>query len=130
MFSSNSFAFVDVLDKGADASYVRQTILAQNIANVDTPFYKRSEVEFSEVLKRELLNTNKRDVTGAVRAVDKSRLAPKVFEDMSNYSYRIDRNNVDVDTENVEIASEQLRYQAITTMVSNSFARFNVVTNS
>lgn len=130
MFSSNAFAFVNVLDKGADASYIRQNILAHNIANVDTPNYKRSEVEFSEILKRELIHTHKRDVAGAVRAVDPKDLKARVFEDMSNFSYRVDRNNVDVDTENVEIASEQLRYQMITTMVTNSFARFKVVTGS
>lgn len=130
MFSSNAFAFVDVLGKGADASFVRQGVLAHNIANVNTPNYKRSEVEFSEILKRELIHTHKRDVVRAVRAVDKTDLAPTVYEDMSNFSYRIDRNNVDIDTENMEITSEQLRYQTITTMITNQFNRFKVVTGS
>lgn len=130
MFSSNAYSFVNVMDKAADASYVRQTVLAHNIANVDTPNYKRSEVEFSAILERELIHTHARDVAQAVRKVDTSRLKSMVYEDSSNFSYRIDRNNVDVDTESMEITSEQLRYQTITTSISNMFQRFKVVTGS
>lgn len=130
MFSTNGFAFVNMLGKGADASFERQQVLAHNIANVNTPNYKRSELTFEKIFERELRQTRAKDVAGAIRNVDLSDLKGEVYEDMSNFSYRIDRNNVDIDTENVEIASEQLRYQTITTMISNSIARFKVVAGS
>ena len=130
MFSSDSFANINMMDRAADASYVRQTVLAHNLANVDTPNYKRSEVDFQSVLERELKNTHTNDPVVAVKRLDGSRLKPKVYEDMSNFSYRIDRNNVDVDTESMEIASEQLRYQLITTAITNAFGRFKIVTNA
>lgn len=130
MFSSDSFAFVNMLDRAADASYIRQNVLAHNLANVDTPTYKRSEVDFQSVLERELYNTHTREAHSAVKRLNLSRLKPKVYEDMSNFSYRTDRNNVDVDTESMEIASEQLRYQLITTAVSDEVKRFKVVTGS
>lgn len=130
MLSSNAFSFVNVMDKAADASYTRQTVLAHNIANVDTPNYKRSEVEFSKILERELKNTHARNLGAAVRRVDPKDLKATVFEDMSNFSYRIDRNNVDVDTESMEITSEQLRYQTVTTSITNMFQRFKIVTGS
>lgn len=130
MFSSDAFAYVNMLDRAADASYVRQGILAHNLANVDTPTYKRSDVDFQNILEKKLLATHQRDVAGAVKKLDISKVKPRIYEDHSNFSYRIDRNNVDVDTENVEIASEQLRYQMITTLATGTFARFNVVLNS
>ena len=39
------------------------------------------------------------------------------------YNYRLDGNNVDVDVENVELASEQLRYQLLSDSVTQEFSR-------
>ena len=39
-----------------------------------------------------------------------------------SYSYRLDENNVDMHTENVELASEQIRYKGITDSISQEFA--------
>jgi len=49
------------------------------------------------------------------------------YTDSSNYSYRLDRNNVDVDTEQVELASEQLRYEMLTTSINEEFNRMKLV---
>ena len=54
MFNSNVFKYADVLNKAADASWLRQQTIANNIANVDTPDYKRQDVDFESVLEREL----------------------------------------------------------------------------
>ena len=48
---------------------------------------------------------------------DLSGLNVSTYTDSSNYSYRLDRNNVDPDTENVELASETIRYQALTNSI-------------
>ena len=42
-------------------------------------------------------------------------------------SYRMDENNVDIDTENVELASEQLRYQTEIQSVTMDFTRLKTV---
>ena len=46
MIGSDAFSFVNVLDKAADASWRRNEVIANNIANVDTPDFKRSDVTF------------------------------------------------------------------------------------
>ena len=46
---------------------------------------------------------------------------------LQNYSYRLDRNNVDPDTENVELASETIRYQALTNSITSDFTRMQAV---
>ena len=48
------FGYVDVLKSAADASWTREQALTNNIANVDTPNYKRQDVEFSSYLKSAL----------------------------------------------------------------------------
>ena len=47
----------------------------------------------------------------------------QIYTDSVNYSYRLDGNNVDIDTENVELASEQIRYDALTTSINSEFSR-------
>ena len=54
-------------------------------------------------------------------------LNPSVYTDLTNYSYRLDGSNVDIDSEEVEYASEQIRYQGITAGINNQFSRMKSV---
>ena len=119
MINSNAFSYINVLDRAADASWTRETVIGNNIANVDTPGYKRQDVAFEDVLKRELKSSKYDTLQKAVDNVSLNKLEGRT------YSYRLDGNNVDIDTENVELASEQLRYQTLTSAVSNEFTRMN-----
>ena len=62
-----------------------------------------------------------------MNAVNLSRLNPDVYTDHGGYSYRLDGNNVDIDTEQVELASEQIKYQALTTSITSEFQRLQSV---
>lgn len=132
MIRSNAFDYVNLLDKAADASWQRETLISNNIANADTPTYKRKDIEFSSILEKELKATDANSLDQAVKSVDYNddKLNGYIYTDEANYSYRIDKNNVDIDTENVELASEQLRYQALTTAISGEFSRFKAVLSS
>ncbi|MCR4798251.1 MAG: flagellar basal body rod protein FlgB [Lachnospiraceae bacterium] len=130
MINSDAFSYINVLDKAADASYKRETIIANNIANAATPTYKRKDLEFQELLEKELKATGYRDIDQAVKNVRLSSLNPDVYTDYPGFSYRIDKNNVDIDTENVELASEQLRYQTITTGINQEFQHFKTAIGS
>ena len=44
MFQSSVFNYVNVLDKAADASWLRNEAISNNIANATTPNYKRQDV--------------------------------------------------------------------------------------
>lgn len=123
MFSTNAYNYINVLNKAADASWLREQTIANNLANVDTPGYKRREVDFQSVLRRELGNMKYVTLDEKVDHVDLSRLNAYTYRDAVNYSYRIDRNNVDVDTENVELASEKIRYDALADSMTQEFSR-------
>ena len=130
MVNSDTFAYVSLMDKVADASWMRLSVISNNIANGDTPYYKRSDVSFQDILENEITKTKYSSIDNAVKSMDYNDLEPYIYIDADNYSYRLDRNNVDIDTENVELASEQLRYQAITTAINNEFSRFDTVTRA
>lgn len=123
MLQSNAFSYINVLDRAADASWIREKAIANNVANVDTPGYKRKDVEFQNILEHELKSTKHRSLQEAVDNVSLKRLESRSYTDHAAFSYRLDGNNVDIDTENVELASEQLRYQALTTAVNQDFVR-------
>lgn len=127
MLNSNAFGYVDVLTKAADASWTRETLIANNIANVDTVGYKRQDLDFESVLRAELGAGDYKSLDEKIRNANLSKLRAKVYTDHSGYSYRIDDNNVDIDVENVELASEQLKYQALTHSLSSEFERMKTV---
>ena len=129
MIASDAFSYVNLIDFAADASYQRETLIMNNIANNDTPGYKRQEYEFASILRKELLGTHERTLDKAVDKLDNDGNHVDGFEytDYENFSYRLDGNNVDMDTENVELASEQLRYQSLMTSLNNEFGRFKTV---
>ena len=134
MLSTDAFNYVNVLDKAADASWSRENILTNNIANVNTwgfksstPGYKRKDLNFENTLKTELGRCKHESLDSKMKDVDLSRLNPSVYVDSSNYSYRLDGSNVDIDTEEVELASEQIRYQGITAGINGQFDRMRSV---
>lgn len=129
MISSDAFGFLNALDNTADVSWQRQTLIMNNIANDDTPGYKRQDIEFESVLRNELLATHERSLERAVNKLDDddNHVEGIEYTDYKNYSYRLDGNNVDMDTENVELASEQLRYQTLMTSITNEVNRFKSV---
>ena len=127
MFSSNVFNYINVLDKAADASWLRTQTLAHNLSNVDTPYYKRKDVDFQSVLKQELGNMKYTTLVSKIDHADLSHLEVSTYVDSANYSYREDHNNVDVDTENVELASEAIRYNALTDSMTREFSSIRSV---
>ncbi len=126
MISSTAFNYVNVLTKAADASWKRENVISNNIANVDTPGYKRKDLNFEGVLSEELGRCKHKSLDSKINELDYSNLSANVFTDHQNYSYRLDKNNVDIDTENVELASEQIKYQALTGSISSQFERMRI----
>lgn len=130
MFTTNAvFDYTNILDKAADASWMRENVITNNIANIDTPGYKRQDVDFESVLQKALGKTKYSSLDKKVRELnqDLGKLTTTSYTDAANYSYRLDRNNVDENTENAELASESLRYQLLTTAITNNFSRMQTV---
>lgn len=127
MFSTDAFSYINVLDKAADASWTRENLIANNIANAQTPGYKRQDLDFQSLLKKEISNYKYTSLDKKVNRLDLSKLNPQVYTDHAGYSYRLDENNVDIDTEQVELATEQINYQALTSSITSEFERLQAV---
>ena len=127
MLNSSAFNYINVLDKAADASWIRNEVIANNIANVNTPGYKRQDVNFEDQLRKAMKNSRYRSIDEKVDNIDLDRLNPVTYRDHSSLSYRLDGNNVDIDTENVELASNQIRYQGLTDSITKHFEGLQLV---
>lgn len=122
MINSNIYNYINVLDKAADASWIRNEVISNNIANATTPNYKRKDVEFEEYLREELAGAESSTLAATVTGVEMGHLDARSYTDMAELSYRLDGNNVDIDTENVELASNQIKYNALLDSISHQFS--------
>ncbi|MFZ5898485.1 MAG: flagellar basal body rod protein FlgB [Bacillota bacterium] len=86
-----------LLRRGLDAQALRQKASAKNIANIDTPGYKKERVVFEQVLDHALKG-------GAAAGAE-----PRVVRD-SRPSLRADGNNVDLEEEMIELSTNSLLY--------------------
>lgn len=127
MINTNVFDYINVLDKAADASWLRNEALSNNIANADTPCYKRQDVAFEAELQKALGNCRYESTDSKVQKLKSSRLRPQVYTDYSDYSYRLDGNNVDIENENVMLAENQLKYQGLMASISQEFQNLETV---
>jgi flagellar basal-body rod protein FlgB len=93
----------------------RQSAISDNIANIDTPGYRRKDVPFETELRRalaqgsqSLTTTDPRHLTsggsfGSSNGIQSAQMLS---------SSRRDGNDVDIDQEMVDLAETQMRYQA------------------
>ena len=127
MIQTNAFDYINVLDRAADAAWQRNEAISNNIANVDTPGYKRQDVAFKSVLQQALGNNRYESMDDKVANVDLSRLRGRAYLDYANYSYRLDGNNVDIENENVMLAENQLKYQGLISSINQEFTNLKTV---
>ncbi len=126
MSTTNMFSYVNVLDKAADASWLRNQAISNNIANVDTPGYKRQDVAFEAELTRMLNKVEYDSMDARVYNMQLSKIEPRVYTDAYDFSYRLDGNNVDIDTENVYMAQNQVTYNGLITCMQNEFSNLRM----
>ena len=127
MIQTNAFDYVNVLNRAADAAWQRNEAISNNIANVDTPGYKRQDVAFESVLQQALGNNRYQSMDDKVANVNLSRLRGRAYVDYANYSYRLDGNNVDIENENVMLAENQLKYQGLISSINQEFTNLQTV---
>lgn len=111
------------LEKSLDAAWLRNDVISQNIANADTPGYKRKEVQFGEYLDSEMKRG--RISNGGSRLSGNDGI--KIVEENRNYSYRLDENNVDIEREMAQMAANTLRYNTLIQRMNSQFSKIRMV---
>lgn len=114
-----------IMQKALDGTWQRQRAISNNIANHETPGYKSVKVSFEFALENELkrlqhgLNA-KSEASKALEDIDDIQI--RTYTDYSGEE-RADGNNVNLDSENIEMARTQLQYQYLTRAMTDMFAR-------
>lgn len=128
MINTNAFDYINVLDKAADASWLRNEVIANNISNATTPGYKRQDVAFESELKKAIgRSSNTSNMDRRIAGIKTAQLNANIYTDMEGYSYRLDGNNVDIENENVMLAENQLKYQGLITSITQEFSNLQLV---
>ncbi len=125
MIYSNMFSQVNVLEKALNATSLRHQIITNNIANADTPGYKKQTVKFEEYLRKELDSKN-----GDTKLINLNALNSNVVLENAQYSIRMDDNNVDIDVEMVERSKNNIKNSALTESITSNFKRISTVLNT
>lgn len=95
------------LERALQGTALRQATLAENLANANTPGYRRRDVSFEDSLHTA--------IAGGKKALHDVAMAP--FEDPSA-PLRADGSNVDVDKEGAELAKTGLTHEALVSMAT------------
>lgn len=127
---------MNILERSLDASSLRHKVIANNIANVDTPGFKRSEVLFEEQLKKALEGTGNQNISGYITNrkhipigdIKGAQVSTEV-KVQDDTSLRNDGNNVDIDAEMARLAENTLWYQALTQQINGKFSSLRTVIN-
>jgi flagellar basal-body rod protein FlgB len=116
-------ASVELLQKKLDAVWMRQQVIAGNIANAATPGYKSKTVAFEAQLQRQLNATGSSD-RSIQNALD--RVQPTIVRQEGTEA-REDGNNVDEDKESVEMARALIEYNYLCNALSSQINRMRFV---
>ena len=99
-----------------DALSLRQRVIADNIANVNTPGFRAGRVQFEDAL------------ANAVRRGDSAGVDPKIERSLE--PTRTDGNNVNLDTETMSNIDTNLRYQVATRSIDGAFSAIRTAMRS
>lgn len=122
-----------IIEKALDASLLRNSTISNNIANVDTPGYKKKTVLFEEIMNYSMKNslngfkTNNNHISIGTSRFDKTEA--KVIEKNDQLSMRIDGNNVDIENEMAALAKNNIKYNMLVQNLNSGFGRLKTVIN-
>jgi len=124
------FKPMDVMQKGLSASWLRNAVIRNNIANVETPNFKASYVEFESLFKRTVqetgfvgTRTHPRHIELGTRSIDS--LQPMIRQSR-HLSMRMDGNNVDIESENVRLAQNSIFYNTLMEKLNSEIRRLRM----
>ena len=126
---------LEIMTRELDVAALRQNVIANNIANADTPNFKRSVVNFESQLRRALESengprfpqviTSPRDIPFD-RPIDWTQVKPRRVLDYLTEA-KNNGNNVDIEEEGTNALTNQLLYTTLTQAVTSEIQGVNIV---
>jgi flagellar basal-body rod protein FlgB len=101
------------LERAISGAAMRQSVLANNLANAETPGFQRMDVNFHDSLAQAMQ-------TGDSAAIESVQFTPR----QDNQTMRADGNGVDIDTESATMAKNGLEYEALVSVARSRIEIF------
>lgn len=117
---------IEMAKKGLDVAALRHNVISNNIANVNTPGFKRQSVIFEEALKKGKIQAKRSHPKHIPFSYERSESPARIITE-NNTSYREDENNVDLDKEMADLAKNTIYYTAIATRLTRKFSLLKLV---
>lgn len=118
---------IQILGNAMGSAMLRHSILTNNIANISTPGFKRSDVSFQTELARALEPQTRLQLSHTMPGHfdngperNPSNIKPRVYSELDTWT-RNDKNNVDPEKEMTDLASNTLYYQTLSQFVAGNF---------
>lgn len=121
---------LNLLAKGLETSALRHKVISNNIANVNTPGFKRQIVSFEDAMAKvfdgrpELVGTRTDDRHIPINSANYMDVNPSTMTDRA-HTMRNDRNNVDIDVEMADLSKNTMLYQIESTRLASMFSDLN-----
>lgn len=126
---------LDILQRSMSVNLLRQEVIADNIANVDTPHFKKSTINFETELSAALASENRSKLPLKLSSEghisnqdpeDYREVLPRRVLDW-NGTVKPNGNNVDIEQETNRFVEAQLMYNLMTSAVNQQFQAVNLV---
>jgi flagellar basal-body rod protein FlgB len=119
---------LEIITRALNGSARRGELIANNLANVSTPGYKRQDIDFKTALKKEMGS----DTSISLETTKRNHLAfskqyASVQNAENNRMSRNDGNSVDIEVEMAELAKNSIYYNVMTNRAAGHFSTLNQV---
>jgi flagellar basal-body rod protein FlgB len=111
---------VELLESGLKAETMRQQAMANNVANIQTPGYRRLDVQFEKLLAKALESGDE---------VDAEEIEPRLYQP-KNTAVGTNGNDVNLEDEIGEMVKNSLRYKAFVRLMSKKFSQIDEAVNN
>ena len=124
------FKPMDVMQKGLSASWTRNAVIRNNIANIETPNFKASVLEFESLFARAIqeggfVGTTTHPGHRDLGSGNIANIRPQIIQS-KDLSMRADGNNVDIESENVRLAQNSIYYNTLMEKMNSEIRRLRM----
>jgi flagellar basal-body rod protein FlgB len=113
-------SIVDLLEAGIRAESLRQKTIGSNVANLETPGYRRVDVKFEELLDKAL---------NSAGTVDLSEIEPQIHQPKQT-PVKSNGNDVNLETEVGEMVKNTLRHKAYIRVLNKKYRQIELALNT
>jgi len=116
---SKTNSIIDLIEAGIRAENLRQKAIANNIANLGTPGYRRIDVKFEQLLAKSLDSS---------RAVELSKIKPQIYQPEQT-PVKSNGNDVHWEIEVGQMIKNTLRHKAYIRLLNKKYKQIELATS-